>query len=339
MEGMRGFAVALVFFVHYSTGMEKIFGAKFDYINFIHAIGNTGVDIFFVLSGFLIYRAVIRRPINYYKYAWRRVERIYPTFMCVFAIYIVLCVVFPERSKIPEAHAVQYLVMNFLLLPGIFDIDPLITVAWSLSYEVFYYITVPVLVIVCSLRSFDPKKRIVLFLSILASYTLIETIGNAPHFRLTMFIGGILLYEISCLKSGARNNALFDGISLGLLVLALAVFGFAGGPFAYIGLNAALVLVLYRCLYAPGLAARIFAFRPMRWLGNMSYSYYLMHSLGLHGFFFILSFFPVYPAAWVYALLIPAAFVATVVASVVVYILIERPLSLRPANAVATATA
>jgi len=64
-------------------------------------IGHSGVDLFFVLSGYLIYGALIRKKVSYLSFFRRSVERIYPTFLCVFAIYLVLSILFPEENKIP----------------------------------------------------------------------------------------------------------------------------------------------------------------------------------------------------------------------------------------------
>ncbi len=54
MEGMRGFAVFLVFLVHYVTLVKPWIANELALIAFssgLHTIGNTGVDLFFVLSG------------------------------------------------------------------------------------------------------------------------------------------------------------------------------------------------------------------------------------------------------------------------------------------------
>src|SRR6516225_7867662 len=93
LEGIRGLAIVLVFFVHYHT----LFGdyAQSDAIShftsqFLGTVGHCGVDLFFVLSGFLIYGLVLRKRTPYLKFIQRRVERIYPTFAAVFGLYLVL---------------------------------------------------------------------------------------------------------------------------------------------------------------------------------------------------------------------------------------------------------
>ena len=58
MEGLRGFAVFLVFLVHYVTLVKPWVTANpilLDFSSKLHSIGNAGVDLFFVLSGYLIY--------------------------------------------------------------------------------------------------------------------------------------------------------------------------------------------------------------------------------------------------------------------------------------------
>jgi peptidoglycan/LPS O-acetylase OafA/YrhL len=62
MEGIRGFAVFLVFLVHYVTLVEPWIlddGTTYLISKEIRGIGNIGVDLFFVLSGYLIYGMLI----------------------------------------------------------------------------------------------------------------------------------------------------------------------------------------------------------------------------------------------------------------------------------------
>jgi len=139
MEGLRGFAVFLVFLVHYVTLVAPWLiehSALYSLARAIHAIGNTGVDLFFVLSGYLIYSSLISRQQQFSRFIARRIKRIYPAFIAVFLIYLFLSFVFTGQNKIPSpaSQGIIYLVQNFILLPGLFPIEPMITVAWSLSY-------------------------------------------------------------------------------------------------------------------------------------------------------------------------------------------------------------
>ena len=89
MEGLRGFAVSLVFLVHYVTLVQPWLqgnGAILRLSSALHTVGNTGVDLFFVLSGYLIYGSLISRAQPFARFMSRRITRIYPTFLVVFAL-------------------------------------------------------------------------------------------------------------------------------------------------------------------------------------------------------------------------------------------------------------
>jgi len=223
MEGLRGIAVFLVFWVHYSSLAEPwLTGYSVPVSTFIHGFGHLGVDLFFVLSGYLIYGSIIDKPtLAAARYGKRRALRIYPTFLVVFAAYIALSFVFPSESKLPEGitNKLVYILQNLLLLPGLFDINPIITVAWSLSYEVFYYLAIPCLILPLQMKKWRVEVRIVAWSAVLVAGFASFAIFGGPV-RLMMFIAGILLYELY-----AKKGVSLGGWGTTFLVLGLAVFG------------------------------------------------------------------------------------------------------------------
>src|SRR5262245_44115337 len=105
MEGLRGFAVFLVFLVHYATLFKPWMFEKtaiYAFATGLQIAGSGGVDLFFVMSGYLIYGSLIERKQRFGRFMWRRLERIYPTFVVVFAIYVFLSFVFRSENKIPS---------------------------------------------------------------------------------------------------------------------------------------------------------------------------------------------------------------------------------------------
>ena len=168
MEGIRGFAVFLVFLVHYMTLVKPWLlesSITFQIARHVQSIGNIGVDLFFVLSGYLIYGMLIKKHRPFGAYILRRIQRIYPTFTVVFIIYLILSVLFPSESKIPTEwkEGLVFVIQNYMLMPGLFDITAIITVAWSLSYEFFYYLLIPLLIASLFMRSWQAKYRIAFF--------------------------------------------------------------------------------------------------------------------------------------------------------------------------------
>lgn len=199
MEGMRGFAVFLVFVVHYVTLITLWIAADPALASaapMIHAIGNTGVDLFFMLSGFLICGTLISRQQRFSCFIWRRAHRIYPTFMAVFVVYTALSFIFPDENKIPHVVGAgqSYLAANFFLLPGLFPIEPMITVAWSLSYGMFYYMAIPLIVALFGLRTCSRQMRVAIFLALAVASAACSALYGGPV-RLIMFISGIMLCE------------------------------------------------------------------------------------------------------------------------------------------------
>ena len=93
MEGMRGFAALLVFFVHFRALFNPYFQSGSFFQQFTdHAsrIGHTGVDVFFVISGFLIYGIVLRGRSTFGEYFTNRVRRLYPAFLISLTVYVIL---------------------------------------------------------------------------------------------------------------------------------------------------------------------------------------------------------------------------------------------------------
>jgi exopolysaccharide production protein ExoZ len=71
---------------------------------------------------------------------------------------------------------------------------------------------------------------------------------------------------------------------------------------------------------------------PLRWLGNMSYSYYLIHGFVVRiGMVVLARLLPLGMQDWVFWVLMPILYVATLVTSSLLFILVEKPISLRPA--------
>jgi exopolysaccharide production protein ExoZ len=334
MEGIRGFAVFLVFLVHYVSLVGPYVdkdSSSYLVLFQLHNIGNIGVDLFFVLSGYLIYGMLIRKKRPFISYIARRIQRVYPVFSAVFVIYIILSLAFPEKSKIPISEDwTVYLFQNFLLMPGIFNIEPMITVAWSLSYEFFYYLTIPLVIEILRMRSWAPKSRAIFIL--FASILLFIFFANyGGHIRLIMFLAGILLFDI------IEGDLIPRIPSIGLPSILVAVCSVvllnqfdANGWWNYVFLYILFLLFLLECFTRMGFASRIFSALALRWLGSMSYSYYLLHGLALQFVFLVLGKVSVPSSEETYLVwfLLPLAFFFTLVPSIVMFVVIEKPFSL-----------
>lgn len=340
MEGLRGFAVFLVFLVHYVTLIAPWItkDSPLDGVaHAIHTMGNAGVDLFFVLSGYLIYGSVIAREQAFLPFIRRRIARIYPAFCAVFAIYLVLSYLMPAQSKIPlpMLDAGKYVLQNFLLLPGLVDIEPMITVAWSLSYEMFYYLALPPVIMLLRLRERSMSWRVAFFAITGLAFAAYCALNGGPV-RLLMFIAGILLHEAlrGASITAPRRALALAMLAAGLLATTMPFSGHAAYALKVLLLCWTFFIVCHVCFTHPlAPLARGFSWTPLRWLGNMSYSYYLLHGLALKaGFMLLLAKLPrVEHEALFFAGAMPFMFALTLMPSAALFLLIERPFSLAPA--------
>lgn len=334
MEGIRGFAVFLVFLMHYVSLVRPwlIEGStSYSITEQLQNIGNVGVDLFFVLSGYLIYGTLIRKKRPFIAYFSRRIQRIYPTFTVVFIIYLVLSAIFPALSKIPDGwDGLIFVIQNFFLMPGLFDVDSIIAVAWSLSFEFFYYLLIPLLIASFMMRSWKPIARIAFFvLMSILFFGYCAIYGG--HIRFLMFASGIVLFEV------AENKLIRKVPPIGLLALMVGI-GVeiiltqynANGWWKYELFYCLFFIFCLECFVSSGLTTKIFSISPIRWLGNMSYSYYLIHGLALNFLFLVIE--KIYPGQhtdlWIFWVLLPPAFFFTLIPSVMLFVFVEKPFSL-----------
>lgn len=354
LDGTRGLAVLLVFFVHYHA-LFSIYVIEepisFAVSRFLETIGHCGVDLFFTLSGYLIYGIVIQKPLCYSSFLWRRIKRIYPTFLCVLGLYLVLSFLFSTRSRLPDSwgKGSLYILQNVALLPGIFPIPPLITVSWTLSYEFAFYLSIPLIVGMAGMRSWRGWQRMVLFVALSSSYIGLSLVAlPGLHLRLTMFVVGILLWET--LNYDRVKEKLTRMGEIGAIVLYLGslvliywvsmypaslprVTGVRNLPgVSRVCLTAVgnFAFGLY-CFGFDGTLNKFFSLAPFRWLGNMSYSYYLIHGLTLNGFALVLThwFRPSGASPVVFWFTIPCAFLMTLSTATLLFAFVEKPFSLR----------
>ena len=316
MEGLRGLAVLMVFFVHTDALLGE-YARHSQFLlrpsRFLGIVGNGGVDLFFVLSGYLIYGALIRHKASLLGFLGRRVERIYPTFLAVFALYLVLSVLVPSASKLHGrtwAGTGGYILQNLLLLPGIFQIVPTITLAWSLSYEFFFYIGSALLIAGTRMWNWETRTRAWFFAAIWCLYLAYCFTIPRSHVRALMFVVGILLYEALASKRflrllTRRGEMAAIVLFMGAIVISYLVGSHRGllsflpalsagkdtasgipgyqGPYKTVALSIGMFCCAAYCFAFDGRLKRFFSWTPLRYLGNISYSYYLIHGVTLQG--------------------------------------------------------
>ena len=208
LDGVRGIAILLVLFHHFTVfDPVTTFGA---WMGFVTLLGWSGVDLFFVLSGFLITGILIdaRGSSRYFSsFYMRRSLRIFPLyFLVVFFSFIVL-------PRFPTFHEVlsgttdieqwpywTYLV-NFAIADRGAFVHGVLDIAWSLAIEEQFYIIWAVVVWALPVRLLGPACALMVVLAPtlrnLALNAGVEPIAVyvLPHFRAdTLALGGLLAW-------------------------------------------------------------------------------------------------------------------------------------------------
>ncbi|MGA2811238.1 MAG: acyltransferase [Candidatus Acidiferrum sp.] len=326
LDGVRGVAILLVLFVNTSEKYPAL------HLQRVFADGWMGVDLFFVLSGFLITRILLgsKASGHYFRNFYvRRALRILPLYYAVLLFLFVLVPwLRPSEAQVIFARSSPWwsyplFLQNFLVAIPTQAPGPL-GASWSLAIEEQFYLLWPLVVLSCSIPQL---RRIALTMIIIA----------AP---LAFYLGShhVLIYSnVFC-----RQVGLMAGALLALLLASRASEPARYVKLAWLSLVVTLTLAILSEAYgarwlaftAVALAAASFIFLALysaqRWLqavlrnrflmytGTISYGLYLLHKIvddlaqSLH-----LDRHP--------ALLLPVVFAGSYAAATVSWNLLEKP--------------
>lgn len=149
LQATRGIAALMVVLYHISgvIGAEKYF--DFPEIFIPYAFAGSGVNMFFVLSGFVIYSAHqhdFGRPEKFLAFLKKRIIRIYPIYWIIFFSVASIALIYPSfRHQAPSEMVIW--IKSILLLPQSQAVvggsgAPVIQVAWTLQVEIIFYFIV-----------------------------------------------------------------------------------------------------------------------------------------------------------------------------------------------------
>jgi peptidoglycan/LPS O-acetylase OafA/YrhL len=138
LDHLRFFAAALVVLYHYFGKIVAVDANRRNIVYNVMLEGRSGVDIFFVLSGFIFGMISYGKKIRYFDFIWSRVVRIYPLYL--FAIILVLAA-FPDKFFPIDT----MLLMLPVLIVGYLFALPGFTQLWTIGIEFQFYLLFPFL--------------------------------------------------------------------------------------------------------------------------------------------------------------------------------------------------
>lgn len=347
LDGVRGVAILLVLIWHY--GQNQLRGEPGTAVAALkQVLGFTwsGVDLFFVLSGFLIAGILIdqrQSPRYFQTFYIRRACRIFPIYYLNVLVFFGLALLAVGETgpldrlfmsaDVPFWSYATYTQNIYMGLHGA-GTGGWLAVTWSLAIEEQFYLLLPFLI------RFAPYRWLPYLLAwfILSAVTLrfaypgLSAYINTPWRADALLLGALIAWAL-------RDDAIQDWLRstrtwLGTVAAAMAVGVVAaawggrlvlGGPITHFVLALLYAGVILVLLLSPrGVMDRMLSVRWLRWLGTISYAVFLVHvpiSALVH--YWIRGQFPSI-ASWADAAVTATALVLTLIVAQASYWLIER---------------
>jgi len=309
LDGLRAIAILFVLVSHLAGTRHFL---SMSAVGALGDVGNLGVRLFFVISGFLITRLLLKefattQRISLRAFYIRRVLRIFPAFYGFIIVATILATIgYATLDRSDLAHAVTYTMNYHANLSPNFSLRHL----WSLSVEEQFYLLWPLTLaalaprraagVLVGVALFVPVLRVAMYMA-WPSYEFIADTGFEGVCD-ALATGCLLAMGMRRLLRSEWVARLLVGRAFPLLFAAIWLanhqrdhpkfFWFLCVPF----MNVALAAVVLRYVHAPELPlGRFLNWRPMAAIGVLSYSLYLYQQLFLIQFRPVTSVFVTFP--------------------------------------------
>lgn len=267
LDALRGIAAAMVVWFHYTIEYQKLFGHVVEPTLSLPP-GRYGVQLFFVISGFVIF-LTLTRATSWWDFAANRFSRLYPPYwVCIGITFAIMAMLPMPGLNVGTGDAI----INLTMLQYWLQRPTVDGVYWTLAVELAFYAFVSVLHLTGLLKRVETWVGIWLVLIFAVQLAVRSGINISPMIRMTLmlehghfFFAGVLFYRIKD-----------DGFSLLRWLLLAACIGAA---YYVRDLAHALALVAASMLFLAFITGHLrwIAMRPLLFLGEISYPLYLLH--------------------------------------------------------------
>ena len=307
LDGIRGIAILLVLIWHcFATQVLAQYGTPLYYLQYMSALTWSGVDLFFVLSGFLIGGILLdrRSSKNYFKtFFIRRICRIIPLYIMLILVFVFLNKTAPSGLRwlfIDPYPLWSYLTFtqNYFMSAGG---TAWLGITWSLAIEEQFYLTLPFIICYVRTKWLVPVCIIMIIGSAVARY-LIDGFGSYVYTfsRVDALMSGVLLALLVRTDSFLPLMRKYIHLVITMFLLLLLVFAYMTFILTQPGdvVNHSVfalfysLLILLAIIYQGNPLAGILRSSVLCWLGTRSYGIYLFH-LGISTT--VQAYFGIYP--------------------------------------------
>lgn len=284
LDGIRALAILAVLWHHSATGA----------LNWpITTRGFLGVDLFFVISGFLISTLLLREQrqsgrLSLRNFYIRRFLRIFPAYYLMLLIVGATAVLSPGKSSNVIMHDLFFAA---LYLSNMVPMNSILAITWSLSAEEQFYLVAP-LVIKNLRRALLPTLILIYMIVCLPPFGHFQSIPLPSFFRETTY-GPILLGVILANLLNQQNSHSWlrkafgwKGASVAALAILLLILNHPGDDISgwhRLFIHWTMFAFVATCVVTEKHALQpILAFKPIQRMGKVSYGIYLYHLIVAH---------------------------------------------------------
>jgi peptidoglycan/LPS O-acetylase OafA/YrhL len=289
LDGLRGVAILLIVFHHYVNGpLKPASGSVLYYLMMPARLAWTGVDLFFVLSGYLVGGILIANrasPAFFRTFYVRRACRILPLYVTILILFYLLDGPVWDVPRPPLPLYLTFTQNFWMAAAGNFGVMTL-AVTWSLAIEEQFYLTVPFVV-----RHVDARRL---------GWVIVGCMVAAPILRFVLFLTLDNGYFASHVLFFTRMDTLMVGVFIAWLQRRGATIPKSVLYGAWAALNLAMLFLAWK-ERSSNVLIRIFCYdvfavyygvtlllilqgefrflrvKPLAYLGVISYGMYLLH--------------------------------------------------------------
>jgi exopolysaccharide production protein ExoZ len=281
IQTLRGIAAMLVALMHliffYVDGIKYLGGDLPKMASFLHfkGFGGVGIQIFFVISGFIMaYLHATGETKSFGSFVFRRLTRVVP-------LYWLATIAWAYVLNPSTSFTFENVVKSLFFIPTVTN-TTILGPGWSLNFEMFFYLVFGVVALIFRAS----------FLWVGVTFLVFNTVAQmGGHFVFGLysdpivwnFVAGIAIFHVHRFSWVRRESLLLLLVGVALLLLSIYwhVPNDSKGIKQFLpwGLPSMMIVLGAVSLEAQGKGARLFGSKLMLLLGNASYALYLVHGL------------------------------------------------------------
>jgi len=319
IQYMRAIAALLVV-VHHAIGKGTQYTSTSSFNWF--TVGEVGVDLFFIISGYIMCHTVDSKDINFISFIKARIRRIIPLYWVLTTMALVIYLLFPD--KVNSAGGGTNIIHSYTLFPV--QENYLISNGWTLSYEFFFYI------LFAFGLSLTGKFRLLLPVTLIM---MLVALGNFDYSNSTFYnfitnplllefsFGILIFYLFKTIQPSIFIGILLVGLSL-ILITLVNIFEPNISRVVRYGIPALIFFIGMKSLepiFKRDKKEKINILFEM--IGNSSYSLYLSHPFALVISSIILDKLGLTNISFLFITLLV---IASIIAGHICYLLLEKNL-------------